>query len=244
VARDARAEASSAADWIPLIVDRLVRQFQPLKIILFGSHATGDARAASDLDLLVVLPRVEDRLETEVAMRRALSDLRVAKDIIATDPDELARRGDSLGTVYRAALREGRVIYGVDDRDAGIWLRYAKEDLEAAERMVAGRGFAPRWACFLAQQAADKALKAALVSEGLPFPFTHDLDYIRELVPGERKVAALDVDLRRLTTWAVVGRYPTADPEATREDARDAVEAARAALEAVEADLAEPGPGR
>jgi len=41
------------------IVERIVRQFDPLRIILFGSWARGDARPDSDVDLLVVLPKVE-----------------------------------------------------------------------------------------------------------------------------------------------------------------------------------------
>ena len=41
---------------------------------------------------------------------------------------------------------------------------------------------APRHACWLSQQAAEKALKAALVLERVEFPFTHDLDALRNLL--------------------------------------------------------------
>ena len=44
-------------------------------------------------------------------MRRTLSDLPVSKDIIVTTPEEIARRGHIVGTVLRAALREGKVVY-------------------------------------------------------------------------------------------------------------------------------------
>lgn len=37
------------------MVKRIVRQFQPEKIILFGSHARGTSRSDSDIDLLVVM---------------------------------------------------------------------------------------------------------------------------------------------------------------------------------------------
>jgi len=43
------------------------------------------------------------------------------------------------------------------------WLRYAKEDLVAAEAVVGQQQMVPRHACWLAQQAAEKALKAILV---------------------------------------------------------------------------------
>lgn len=100
-----------ATDWLPEIVNRLVREFDPLKIILFGSHARGEANVHSDLDLLVVLQRVSPKRREAVEMRRALGDLPVSKDVIVTTPEEIERRGDLVGTVLRPALREGRVLY-------------------------------------------------------------------------------------------------------------------------------------
>lgn len=97
--------------WVPVAVERLVSQFAPLQIILFGSQARGDARPDSDIDLLVVLPQVENKRMATVAMLRALSDLPVSKDVVVTTPDELARRGRLVGSVLRPALREGKVVY-------------------------------------------------------------------------------------------------------------------------------------
>jgi uncharacterized protein len=90
---------------------RIVEQLQPLRVILFGSHARGTAGAESDVDLLVVLPEVSDKRYTTIEVRRALADLPVAKDIIVTTPDEIARRGDMVGSVLRPALREGKTLY-------------------------------------------------------------------------------------------------------------------------------------
>ncbi|MBM4438438.1 MAG: nucleotidyltransferase domain-containing protein [Actinobacteria bacterium] len=99
------------ADLIATMTARIVRDFDPLRVILFGSHARGDAGAQSDLDLLVVLPDPADRRAAAVAIRVALADLPVYKDIVVTTPDEIARRGDLVGSVLRPALREGRVLY-------------------------------------------------------------------------------------------------------------------------------------
>lgn len=96
---------------IQTMVDRIVRGFHPLRVILFGSHARGTAIAESDVDLLVVLREVVDKRRTTVDIRRALGDLPVSKDIIVTTPDEIARRGGLVGSVLRPALREGKVLY-------------------------------------------------------------------------------------------------------------------------------------
>lgn len=106
------AEACAAApNCIPLMVERIVRDFRPLRIILFGSHARGEATADSDVDLLVVMPELNDKRRTTVEMRRVLADLPVCKDIVVTTPEEIARRGWLVGTILRPALREGRVLY-------------------------------------------------------------------------------------------------------------------------------------
>jgi predicted nucleotidyltransferase len=93
------------------MAERIVRDYDPAKIILFGSHARGEAGLESDIDLLVVLPEVANKRQAAVAIRRILRDLPVPKDIVVTTPEEIARRGDLVGTVLRPALRERKVLY-------------------------------------------------------------------------------------------------------------------------------------
>src|SRR5574337_93288 len=93
---------------IQTMVDRIVQRFHPLRVILFGSHARGSAVPESDVDLLVVLREVADKRRTTVEIRRALGDLPVSKGIIVTTPDEIARRGDLVGSALRPALRDGK----------------------------------------------------------------------------------------------------------------------------------------
>ena len=96
---------------ISTMVERIVERHRPLRVVLFGSRARGTAREDSDVDLLVVLDEAPDKRGVAVDIRVALSDMPVAKDIIVTTPDDIANRGHVVGTVLRAALREGTVLY-------------------------------------------------------------------------------------------------------------------------------------
>ena len=96
---------------VDTMVNRIVARFQPSRILLFGSRARGTDNRWSDVDLLVVMEEVADKRRAAVEIGRALSDLPVSKDIIVTTPEEIARRGHLVGSVLRAALREGKVVY-------------------------------------------------------------------------------------------------------------------------------------
>lgn len=104
-------------DAISEMTRRIVREFQPLRVILFGSQAREDAAPGSDVDLLVVLAEAPDKRRTAIRIRRSLADVPVAKDIVVTTSDEIATRGHLVGTVLRPALREGQVLYERADAD-------------------------------------------------------------------------------------------------------------------------------
>lgn len=104
-------EAMTSEELIATMVDRIADQFDPDRIVLFGSWARGEARVSSDVDLLVVMPDGTDRREAAIAMRVAVGDVPLAKDIVVTTPNEIARRAHIVGTVLRAALREGKVVH-------------------------------------------------------------------------------------------------------------------------------------
>lgn len=82
------------------------------QIVLFGSHARGEADAGSDLDFLVITPRVENRAREMVRLRRALRPLRVPVDVLVYSRAEVNQWGQQPGTALYWALREGRVVHG------------------------------------------------------------------------------------------------------------------------------------
>ena len=122
------------------------------------------------------------------------------------------------------------------------WLRFSEEDLNVASRLMTGIPTAPRHACWLSQQAAEKALKAGLVLDEVEFPFTHDLDALRNLLPGSWSVRDTHPDLAELTEWAVETRYPGDWPEHTDADATRAVSQARSVHDSVAAEFRRRGP--
>jgi len=118
--------------------------------------------------------------------------------------------------------------------EAVRWLAYARSDLNAARALLRDPEYFPRQVCFLAQQAAEKAIKAVFVLLEIEFPFTHDLDRLRDLLPEGWRVKTEFPDLAELTIWAVEARYPGDLPDVVEADARHALQTAEAVYQAIE----------
>ncbi|MGD0094016.1 MAG: nucleotidyltransferase domain-containing protein [Planctomycetota bacterium] len=93
------------------LVDRILARFHPQKIILFGSHARGDAGPDSDVDLLIVMPVSGSRRKAAVEIGVALEDVPVPTDIVVTTPDDYEWRKEVTGTIEYPAFHEGKVLY-------------------------------------------------------------------------------------------------------------------------------------
>ncbi|MGE0455802.1 MAG: HEPN domain-containing protein [Vicinamibacteria bacterium] len=115
-------------------------------------------------------------------------------------------------------------------RDAGSpeeWLRHARSNLARCRADRSLPDVLLEDLCFDAQQAAEKAVKAVLVHKRKRFPKTHDLAELLDLVAKTGINVPADVaEAKRLTTWAVTGRYPGASEEASEDDHREALEVA------------------
>ncbi|MBF8259588.1 MAG: DNA polymerase beta [Actinobacteria bacterium] len=93
------------------IVNAIVEEVRPRRVILFGSVARGEAHESSDIDLLVVVADGAHRRKTARRLYRTVSGAGVPFDLVVATEGDLARYGDRIGLVYRTALAEGRVLY-------------------------------------------------------------------------------------------------------------------------------------
>ena len=97
------------------MVERLVEEFDPEQVILFGSHAWGDPNEDSDIDLMVVLPL--DETSPRDWMRRAIRCLRtvdVPNDVIVTTAARYEGYAHLRASLEHKVKNEGIVLYGPD----------------------------------------------------------------------------------------------------------------------------------
>jgi predicted nucleotidyltransferase len=92
-------------------VNRIVEAANPIRLILFGSRAVGEATDESDLDFLVVEREVSNKIEEMIRLRRVLKGLDISVDLLVISEEEAEDWGHLPGSVLYWALKEGRTVY-------------------------------------------------------------------------------------------------------------------------------------
>lgn len=90
--------------------DRIVREYQPSRIVLFGSYANGTPNDESDVDLLVVMPFDGAAFEKSLEITRRIGPT-FRLDLLARRPDDTARRYREWDPLVREALDRGVVLF-------------------------------------------------------------------------------------------------------------------------------------
>jgi predicted nucleotidyltransferase len=93
------------------IVQRIVQVARPERIILFGSHARGDAVQDSDIDLLVVMREVTSRRDEVMRIRDVLVPLGISVGVLVTSEADYEKWSEAPSTALHWAKREGEVLY-------------------------------------------------------------------------------------------------------------------------------------
>lgn len=101
----------SQTEAIDHLVQRIIDEVHPLRILVFGSAARGDFGAHSDVDVLVVMPDGVHRRRTAQLLYRRIRGVGIPFDILVATPTDLNRQKDNIGLIYRTILQEGKEIY-------------------------------------------------------------------------------------------------------------------------------------
>jgi predicted nucleotidyltransferase len=93
------------------LTKQIVELVCPVRVVLFGSAARGNAGEESDLDILVVVPDGTHWLRTLERLYSNIRGVDTPFDIIVATPSTLEKNKDNKGLVYHAILKEGRTLY-------------------------------------------------------------------------------------------------------------------------------------
>jgi len=93
------------------IATRIIENFQPEKIILFGSHAWGNPTPESDVDILVIMDVEGSPIRKEAEISKIARPKFVPMDVIVRTPEQIQHRLKIGDPFIRRIMREGEVLY-------------------------------------------------------------------------------------------------------------------------------------
>jgi predicted nucleotidyltransferase len=96
------------------VVDHIVREFRPERIILFGSYAYGTVRPDSDIDLLVVMPFRGNPLRKSLEILSRVKPM-IPVDLVVRTPEQVRRRLAWNDFLLQEATAKGSVLYEAPD---------------------------------------------------------------------------------------------------------------------------------
>jgi predicted nucleotidyltransferase len=96
------------------IVTFITSKISPERIVVFGSHARGENRKDSDIDILILMKNLENEREITGLLYKELlnSDISIAVDFLAIDYDKYNILKNKTGYIYKTIEKEGQILYG------------------------------------------------------------------------------------------------------------------------------------
>ena len=94
---------------------QIAREFNPDRIILFGSYAYGQPGNDSDVDILVVLPFKGKPVRKAIEIRNKVN-AGVPLDLIVRTPEQVADRVAQNDWFMREILERGHTLYEANHR--------------------------------------------------------------------------------------------------------------------------------
>ena len=98
------------------IINRIVAEYAPEKIILFGSYANGNPSDNSDLDLFIIKESSLPRPDRSVNIRRMLAEENIPMDIIVYTPEEVEKSKSNPYSFVNEVLSSGITLYEKSNR--------------------------------------------------------------------------------------------------------------------------------
>lgn len=96
---------------IDSITKKIASQFQPQKIVLFGSYAWGEPTADSDIDLFVIQESDKNQLDRARAIRKELFGFGTPTDLMVLTPSEVEKRLSQNDLFVKHILDKGKILY-------------------------------------------------------------------------------------------------------------------------------------
>ena len=96
---------------IKTITEKIVKRIHPEKLILFGSSASGQATAGSDIDIMVIWNTALNPHQRNLAVSKLFYDRDFPLDVFVFTPDEERRFRNIPGTMLYEAETKGKVLY-------------------------------------------------------------------------------------------------------------------------------------
>ena len=249
----AQTDRTDATAAIEAMAARLRDEYDAEAVILYGSHADGNARPDSDIDLLVIKPETATTrsFKSAINVNDGMSDIRgrlwldarvftpaqVVKTLAIGDHfmQDIILHGRALhkSEEFAKYIELAEKSYNMNPQDSEYpedWTETAEEDYRMALYLLEG-GY-PRGTGYNLHQAVEKFFKAYLIRQGWRLRRTHDLaDLLDDAVQYDSALEEYRSVCNLVTEYSTVGRYPASPNHDTLVTMDD--ENARAALDEI-----------